>query len=173
MTTRTLLLMRHGKSDWSAGAVDDFSRPLSRRGRRNSRRIGLWISEHGLRPDILIASPAARTLQTATLICKALHLPPEQIVQEEDLYLAGLATLLDIIRQLPASAHTAMLIGHNPGMETLLVNLAGAGIPRPADGKLLPTAALAHMQFASAWQRLGAGQARLVELVRARSLDEK
>ena len=153
--------------------MDDFSRPLSGRGRRNSRRIGLWIAEHGLRPDILIASPAARTLQTATLICKALQLPPEQIVQEEHLYLADLVTLLDVIRQLPASAHSAVLIGHNPGLETLLANLAGADIPHPADGKLLPTAALAHLQFASDWQRQGAGQARLVELVRARSLDEK
>lgn len=168
----TLLLMRHGKSDWSAGAADDFCRPLTRRGKRNSRRIGQWIAEHGLRPDILIASPAARTLQTAIQVCKALDVPPEQIMQEENLYLAGLAMLLDVIRQLPASAHTALLIGHNPGLETLLVNLAGAGIPHPADGKLIPTAALAHLQLASDWQRQGAGQARLVELIRARSLDE-
>jgi len=173
MMTRTLLLMRHGKSDWNAGAADDFSRPLSKRGKRNSRRIGQWLAKQGLRPDILIASPAARTLHTATLICQALDIPAAQIVQDEHLYLAGPDTLLEVIGRLPASAHTVMLIGHNPGLEELLAGLLGEAAPLPADGKLMPTAALARLQFAADWQQRDAGQARLAELVRARDLDEK
>jgi len=172
MTTRTLLLMRHGKSDWKAGAGDDFSRPLAKRGKRNSTRIGQWLAGHGLRPDILIASPAARTLQTATLVCKALDIPTGQIVQDEQLYLADPATLLGVIRRLPSGARSAMLIGHNPGLEDLLASLLGEATPLLPDGKLMPTASLAQLQFAGNWQQQGAGQARLVELVRARSLDE-
>jgi len=171
MTAHTLLLMRHGKSDWKAATVDDFSRPLAKRGERNSRRIGQWLAGHALRPDIFITSPAARTLRTATLVCKALDVPPGQIVQDERLYLAGSATLLEVIRHLPAGAHMAMLFGHNPGLEELLAKLLGDAVPRPADGKLMPTAALAQLRFAGGWQRQDAGLVRLTNLLRARSLE--
>jgi len=172
MTMRTLLLMRHGKSDWKAGAVDDFSRPLAKRGKRNSTRIGRWLAGHGLRPDILVASPAARTLQTAILVCEALGMPAGQIVRDEQLYLADPAILLGVIRRLPSGARSAMIIGHNPGLEDLLASLLGEETPLPPDGKLMPTAALAQLQLAGDWQQQGAGQVRLVELVRVRSLDE-
>lgn len=172
MTTRTLLLMRHGKSDWEAGAADDFSRPLASRGKRNSRRIGQWLAGHALRPELVIASPAARALQTAVRVCKALDIPPGHIVQDERLYLASPPTLLEVIGQLPAGTPTALLVGHNPGLEELLAGLLGDAVPHPADGKLMPTAALACLQFAAGWKRQEAGQVRLAELVRARSLDK-
>jgi phosphohistidine phosphatase len=168
----TLLLLRHGKSDWGAGAADDFSRPLARRGTRNSKRIGLWLVEQGLRPDTVITSPAARTLRTATLACKALDIAPGQIVQDPRIYLASPATLLGVLRELPASARTAMLVGHNPGLEDLLARLLGDAVPHPDDGKLMPTAALAHLALDTDWQALDAGRVQLIKLVRARSLDE-
>jgi len=173
MTTRTLLLMRHGKSDWQAGAADDFSRPLTKRGKRNSTRIGQWLAGHDLKPDILIASPAARTLQTGARVCKALGMEPGQIVQDERLYLADATTLLEVIRRLPSGVHTAMLIGHNPGLEELLAGLLGEATPLPADGKLMPTAALAQLRFSAGWPHQDAGQVQLVKLLRARYLDEQ
>ncbi len=173
MTTRTLLLMRHGKSDWQAGAEGDFSRPLAKRGTRSSKLIGQWLARQQVRPETVIASPATRTLQTAKLVCKVLDIPRARIVQNERLYLADASTLLDVLRQLPADLRTALLIGHNPGLEELLVSLTGNAIPDPENGKLMPTAALAHLEFDSDWTQLAAGQARLVELVRARSLDER
>ncbi|MGB5540994.1 MAG: histidine phosphatase family protein [Gammaproteobacteria bacterium] len=173
MITRTLLLLRHGKSDWEAGAADDFRRPLARRGTRNSKRIGRWLTEQGLRPEMIIASPAARTLRTATLVCKALDIPPEQIVRDDRVYLASSPALLGVLRQLPPGLHTAMLVGHNPGLEDLLADLLGDSVPRPEDDKLMPTAALARLEIDTDWQRLGYDRARLVELVRARSLDDR
>lgn len=170
MPTRTLLLLRHGKSDWDAGASDDFSRPLAKRGTRNGKRMGRWLAEQGLRPDRIIASPAARTHSTAALVCKALDLPAKQIVQDQRVYLASATTLLDMLRELPADVHTAMLVGHNPGLENLLADLLGRDVPQPADGKLMPTAALARLELATDWQALGPGTVRLVTLQRARDL---
>ncbi|MGD2112015.1 MAG: histidine phosphatase family protein [Gammaproteobacteria bacterium] len=173
MTTNTLLLLRHGKSDWQAGATDDFSRPLAKRGTHNSKRIGQWLAAQALRPDVVLASPAARTLRTATLVCKALDIPPGQIVQDDRIYLASQATLLGVLRELPAGARMAMLVGHNPGLEELLAGLLGDAVPRPEDGKLMPTAALARLELDADWQHLDAGRARLAELVRARHLEER
>jgi phosphohistidine phosphatase len=173
MPTRTLLLLRHGKSDWDAGAGDDFSRPLARRGTRNSKHMGRWLAAQGLRPDRVIASPAARTLRTATLVCKALDLPPEQIVQDERVYLASAATLLDLLRALPSAVQTAMLVGHNPGLENLLDGLLGDAVPQPEDGKLMPTAALARLELDADWRTLGPDRVRLVVLQRARELDAR
>jgi phosphohistidine phosphatase len=173
MTTNTLLLLRHGKSDWETGAADDFSRPLAKRGTRNSKRIGQWLATQALRPDVVLASPAARTLRTATLVCKALDIPPERIVPDNRIYLASETTLLGVLREVPAGAGMAMLVGHNPGLEDLLASLLGDAVPRPEDGKLMPTAALARVELDVDWQHLDAGRARLVELVRARHLEER
>lgn len=173
MTTRTLLLMRHGKSDWNAREEDDFSRPLAKRGTRSSKLIGQWLAGQQLQPEAVIASPATRTLQTAKLVCKVLDIPQTRIVQNERLYLAEASTLLDVLRQLPADLRIALLVGHNPGLEELLASLPGNAIPDPENGKLMPTAALAQLEFDSDWTQLAPGQARLVELVRARSLDDR
>ncbi|MEZ5542681.1 MAG: histidine phosphatase family protein [Pseudomonadota bacterium] len=172
MTARTLLLLRHGKSDWDAGAADDYSRPLAKRGKRASKRMGQWLAAHAPRPDIVLVSPAARTMDTASLACAALDLPPERIVQDARIYLASHATLLGVLRALPADVRTAMLVGHNPGLEELLSALLGADLPRPDDGKLMPTAAAARLELDGDWQALGSAPVRLVGLVRPRSLAE-
>lgn len=173
MPTRTLLLLRHGKSDWDAGATDDFSRPLAKRGTRNSKRMGRWLAEQGLRPDRIIASPAARTRSTADLVCGALDIPPGQILQDERIYLASATTLLELLRELPSGVNMAMLVGHNPGLENLLAGLLGNDVPHPEDGKLMPTAALARLELAADWQTLGPGTVRLAALQRARDLDAR
>lgn len=173
MPVHTLLLLRHGKSDWDAGAQDDFSRPLAKRGMRNSKALGHWLAGQGLRPDRIIASPATRTLQTATLACQALALPPAQIVPDERVYEASAATLLVLLRELPSAVRVAMLVGHNPGLENLLTALLERGVPHPEDGKLMPTAALARLELEGDWHTLGPGTVRLVALQRARDLDER
>jgi phosphohistidine phosphatase len=66
--TRELLLLRHGKSDWSTG-VDDYHRPLKDRGKRDAQRIGVWLAQQKMIPDLIVTSSAERALVTAQKAC--------------------------------------------------------------------------------------------------------
>jgi phosphohistidine phosphatase len=169
-TQRTLLLLRHAKSDWSGKVADDFNRPLSGRGKHDSPRMGQWMRSHGLLPDHVVCSPATRARQTCKRICHELGVDSAGIHRDERLYLASLYDLLAVIADCPVSTTSMLLVGHNPGLESLLRHLAGASVPEPADGKLMPTAALAVLDIREDWQHLQGGSARLVELVRPREL---
>lgn len=170
--TRELLLLRHGKSDWGSG-VDDYHRPLKDRGKRAAQRIGVWIAQQKIIPDRIVTSPAERALVTAQKTCKAMGNGDEGIVQDERIYAAGLDELLGVLADCPQDAGRVMLVGHNPGLEELLVWLAGEAVPQPDDGKLLPTATLARLEMPADWCALVAGCARLVSITRPGSLPEK
>lgn len=169
-TNRTLLLLRHGKSDWDAGIADDFSRPLAKRGRRDSERMGNWLAAQGLLPGYIACSPAVRANQTALLVCNGAVLDPGLIVHDKRLYHASLDDLLGIIGDMPNTAGPQMIVGHNPGLEELLLYLAGSAAVDPDRKKVLPTATLAHLQISGATHPLPSGSARLVTLQRPREL---
>lgn len=162
--------MRHGKSDWQAGAADDFSRPLAARGQRDSPRIGRWLAEHGLLPDYIACSPAVRANETALLVCQGAGLSTGCIYHDERLYLAGVSELLAVINDIPKTAGAHMVIGHNPGLKELLVHLAGERVTGSGHRKLMPTAALAQLQIPGDDRLLSAGSARLLAWIRPREL---
>jgi phosphohistidine phosphatase len=166
---RELLLLRHAKSDWNAGAATDFDRPLNPRGRQDAPRLGKWLRAAGLVPDLVLASPARRARQTARRVCRALGYPRESIQWEPRLYEAGPGTLIGCLEALPGMPRRVLLVAHNPGLEELLRRLCGA-LEAPADGKLMPTAALARLGMPADWRRLESGCARLLDLVRPRDL---
>ena len=170
--TRELLLLRHGKSDWSVG-VDDFYRPLKDRGKRAAQRIGVWLAQQKLVPDLIVSSPAERALVTAEKTCKAMGNGAQDIQQEERIYEAGLSDLLKVLADCPADAGRVMLVGHNPGLEELLEWLVIDSVPVPEDGKLLPTATLARLQMPADWGALIAGCAQLHSITRPGSLPKK
>ena len=170
--TRELLLLRHGKSDWNTG-VDDYHRPLKDRGKRAAQRVGAWLAQQEMVPDIMITSPAERALVTAQKACKAMGNSDEGIVQDERIYAAGLDELLAVLADCPHDVGRVMLTGHNPGLEELLVWLAGDGVSLPDDGKLLPTATLARLQMPADWRALVAGCARLLSITRPATLPKK
>lgn len=169
--TRELLLLRHGKSDWDAG-TDDFHRPLKTRGVRGAQRIGTWLQQQGLIPDLILSSTATRALLTAELAANCMGLGRQQIQREKTLYLADLKQLLKVLNQCPESAQRVMLIGHNPGLEDLLLHLA-ANFEIPADGKVLPTATLARLAMPDHWQQLDKNGGQLIDLIRPNTLPEK
>lgn len=169
-TQRTLLLLRHAKSDWSGRTADDFNRPLSGRGKHDSPRMGQWMRSQGLLPDYVVSSPAKRARQTCKRVCHELGIDSAGIRRDERLYLASLYDLLAVIADCPARTASMLLVGHNPGLESLLRHLAGGSVPEPADGKLMPTATLAVLDIQEDWQHLHGDSARLVELVRPREL---
>lgn len=162
---RELLLLRHGKSDWDSG-VEDFHRPLKKRGRLAAQCIGLWLQEQQLIPGYILSSPAERALATAKKVCKTLDLDAQQIMQDGRLYLASYEQLLEVLQETPHSVQRLLLVGHNPGLEELLSFLADNALPTDADDKLLPTAALARLSFNGDWDGLDEHCATLISLVR-------
>jgi len=157
-TTRRLILLRHAKSDWPD--VPDHDRPLAKRGRRDAPRIGRWLRDRGYVPDTVICSTARRTRQTWDLVAPELNGSPK--VQFEDrAYAASPQTLLYLCRGLPGPCRTALLIGHNPGIEELADTLAAPG----TSGLRFPTAAVAVFGVAGEWPELSPGQARLLDHV--------
>ena len=95
--THELLLLRHAKSDWSV-EMDDFSRPLKKRGRRAAKQVGRWLYEQRLIPDAILCSPAMRALSTAQRVCKQLDIDESAITFNPHIYEANASTLLEILR---------------------------------------------------------------------------
>lgn len=139
---KRLTLMRHGDAQWKDPEVEDFARPLNRRGNVEAEAMARRLTELTLIPDLIIASPALRTQQTAEIIARELALPPRSLRNEEALYLSGAQEILQLARAIgPRIAHL-MIIGHNPGISELVHLLA----PRP-DMSGLATAAVCSVTF--------------------------
>jgi len=168
--SRHLLILRHAKSDWDAEVAGDFDRPLARRGRKAATAMGSWLAAHGLLPDLLFASPARRAKETARRLCRAASLPEEAITWRPELYGAKGETVLALVAGTPERCGRVMVIGHNPGLAVLLHHLAGTELSIPADGKVLPTAALALLAVNGAWADLAPATTRLVSLTRPREV---
>ena len=169
---RELLLLRHGKSDWSH-PVDDLHRPLKKRGREAAAQIGRWMRQQGIVPEQIISSPAVRALETTRIVAGKLGLPEEMIAVEPEIYEAHWRELLTIVRGLPKKRKRVMLVGHNTSMEELLLYLASGALRPGINGKLFPTAALARFVFQGSWSSLQPQQVFKCELIRPRELDAK
>ncbi len=170
MTNPELIILRHAKSDWQSDASTDFDRPLSKRGREDAPRMGDWIRSYGCLPEVIIASPAVRAAQTIHLVCEAANLDTAVIDWQERIYLASLSTLIGSIKDQvvgTAPPHRLMIVGHNPGLDSLLMHLCD-DLPPTEDAKLLTTACLALLRLPD-WD-LQSGSAELIEYIRPKSL---
>ena len=169
---KTLTLLRHAKSGWDDAVQRDFDRPLNAKGRRAAQTIGRHL-RNGFLLDHVVASPALRVQQTLKDVATGLGrtLAP---VWDRRIYLASAATLLDVIRELPDAAGGALLVGHNPGLEDLVLLLVPDGKtgPRNAVEEKYPTASIAELTFAvDHWQDAAENGATLARFVRPRDLD--
>lgn len=161
---RTLLLLRHGKSSWDDPGLTDAARPLADRGRRAAPKMGRWLVARGLLPDVIVSSPAVRARSTALLVAEAAGFVGS-IVFDARIYEATPAVLLEVVRGLPEGAGSALLVGHNPGLESLVSAYAG-------HAERLPTAALAQLELPVArWPEVARGQGRVVGVWRPKALD--
>ncbi len=168
--SRELLILRHAKSAWDTDAPTDFERPLAKRGRKAAPRVGRWLLQQGLIPDYVVSSPAARAKQTVVAVCDQLNIEHEKLNWDQRIYGGGTASLVSVLRESPGNANRILIAGHNPGLEMLLQYLCRSDVPFPRDGKLMPTAAVAHLQILSDWENLDRGEAGLLSITRARSL---
>lgn len=170
MSTRDLFIVRHAKSDWSGALTKDFDRPLSERGEKDAPLIAKWLDAQIVTPDLLISSPAQRAKQTANAIIEQLQIPQQNVSFDKRLYLASTETLLNVLAELNHELTTVMLIGHNPGLENLIIHLSHDPLPYKHDAKLLTTANIAQLRFKSTWKSIQPKDARLINFVRPREL---
>lgn len=167
---RQLLILRHAKSAWDTAVVSDFDRPLNKRGKQDAPRVGGWLRQQALVPDVVVSSPAKRARKTTTKVCRELGIPKQEIWWEPRIYGATVETLVRVLSDCRADAKVVLLVGHNPGLENLLEYLCGPDLSLPEDGKLLPTATLARLSIAAQWKELQPNCATLLSITRPRSL---
>lgn len=136
---KTLLIMRHAKSSWKDASMDDRARPLSKRGEKDAPRMGKHLSDRHLVPEIILTSPAKRTLDTAQLVAEKSGFQGE-IRQLESLYMGEPQAYLEELARLDNNYNTVLVIGHNPGLESLLQILADTM-------ESLPTASVAVVEL--------------------------
>ena len=117
---KTLLLLRHAKSSWSEGVASDHDRPLNGRGERAAPLMGRLIRHHKLVPDIVVSSSARRAHRTADLVADACGFEND-ILTTADLYHASTAEWLSVVSELPDETDRALLVGHNPGIEEMIL----------------------------------------------------
>lgn len=174
---KTVIVLRHAKSDWSDTALRDFDRGLNDRGERAAAVMGRWASNQGLSFDGLLASPAKRVVETLSRFCEAYgdSAPPSYDLR---LYLANAATISEVLAEAPATASAVLLAAHSPGLEEFILSASGQdarqGLRSEVEVKF-PTAAVAILDFAIAeWSDLGdsyKGRATLRAFVRPRDVD--
>ncbi|HML13671.1 MAG TPA: histidine phosphatase family protein [Xanthobacteraceae bacterium] len=170
---RRLMLLRHAKSDRTRPDAPDHARPLAPRGREAAPRLGVYMVHHGLMPDLVLCSTAARTRETWDLVEKAFANKPP-VVYEERLYETGASALFDVVKETKSSVHALLLAGHNPGLHDLAQRLIASG-DTDARARLtekFPTGALAVIDFAvDDWRKLHPRSGRLDRLVVPRMLE--
>ena len=151
---RTLILLRHAKSDYPPG-VPDHDRPLAARGIRDAPVAGRWLADHCPRPDVVLVSSAERAQRTWELASRQLPVPVPAMT-EARIYEATSETLAEIARELPEAATTAVLVGHNPGIEDLARRIARGGDPEALARLRLkyPTSGIAVLQSSGSWADL-------------------
>ncbi len=150
---RRLLLLRHAKAASSPGQPDR-NRALSVRGRAAAPLVGAFLKREELTPDLALVSTATRTRETWMLV--APHLPRlPKVIFDDRLYLAETDAILDALRDVPASVLTVLVVGHNPGLHELAVELSANGDERWELEQKFPTAALAVIGFdCENWDRV-------------------
>ena len=136
---KELLIMRHAKSSWDPPYPTDFERPLNKRGRKAAPRMGEFLAERDLLPDLIVSSPAERAKQTTELFAEASGYDGE-LRFEQAIYHAFSGDLLAVVQGLPDEAERVMLVGHNPGFEMLVEQLCGGDVR-------MPTAAIAYIKL--------------------------
>jgi phosphohistidine phosphatase len=153
MTVRTLLLMRHAKSDYPEG-VTDRDRPLAPRGERDAVAAATWLGATYPRVDDVVVSPACRAQQTWALVSSQVH--AGTVRQDARVYDDWGERLQDVVMSLPAQATTALIVGHNPGIEDLAIDLGRSGdaAARERMASKYPTCAIATIGFLGPWTDL-------------------
>ena len=164
---KTLLLLRHAKSDWDADFHHDHDRPLTKRGKRAAKLMGRYLAETGNVPRRVLTSSAVRARETVRLAAEAGEWNSE-IEVDNSLYEAAPAHVVSRVRSQPEAADAVLLAGHEPAWSETVSLLIGGGEVR------MPTAAVACIEFdVERWSDVQPGRGRLLWLVTPRMLAQE
>jgi len=156
---KTLLIMRHGKSDWGAEYATDQDRPLAKRGKRQSAEMGAACLKAGLLPDLVNSTPPTRARATAKRFAKAAEYSGEIVIHDALYHEEAQGIVASVLRQLDDDVDTAMIVGHNPTFEELAAYLTRESIA-------LPTATIAQVALrVDGWGAVGEGCGNLVAIL--------
>jgi phosphohistidine phosphatase len=148
---KRLTLMRHADARWNDPGISDLERPLNRRGTAAAEAMARRLLDLELIPDLLLASPARRTRETAAIVARELSLPVRRVLREDGLYLASAGDLLGLVQATGPRVGHLLVVGHNPGVSELMQLLLPQ---RGAAG--LATAAVCSIAFdAAEWRAIG------------------
>lgn len=170
---RTLLLFRHAKSSWDDPELTDHERPLTKRGTRDAVRMGEYIREAGLVPDLVLCSGAVRARATLALTLTALDGAVGEVLHDDALYLAEPTQILKRLAQVDVARNPVMIVGHNPGLHALALALVHAGETRALAqlAQNFPTAGLAVIDFETqSWSDISAATGSLRTFVSPKRL---
>ncbi len=155
---KTITLLRHAKSSWDDSTIVDFDRPLNERGRTNSPEMAHRLRAAGIRPSLILSSPAKRAWSTAKIFAREISYPLEFLQRDRNLYHAGLQQLFDVIATQDEGFNSILVVGHNPG----LTDLANELLPGLTTN--MPTAAfVAVLVDTDTWDLRGRRSADLIE----------
>lgn len=138
---KKLLLIRHGKSDWSKPGLRDFDRTLNDRGLRNAPEMASRLMVRNLVPQEVVSSPAVRAKSTAEIFCGEWDYPVTDILFKEEIYEASASTLLRVINDLDDRFDSIALFGHNPGLTEIIIDLCNSDLYN------LPTCGVVQISF--------------------------
>jgi len=156
---KRLYLVRHAKSSWQNLSLNDFERPLNKRGKRDAPFMGDRLQKHKVRPDILVSSPARRARKTARTIAGKIDYPLKKIIFMEEIYAEGLDALVSLLKGLDDSLRTVMLVGHNPNLTMLAELLTSKAVGN------IPTCGIFCMEFnTDSWQDIAPGSGSFIFL---------
>ena len=171
---KRLFLLRHAKAQPADGSVEDFDRTLMLSGMQDAGAMARYLSKNDHEIELILCSPAARTVQTAELV---LHELDCEIEYRDALYLAEAGKIVAAVRGAPAGVSSLMVVGHNPGLEASATLLAREPVRRKERARhealeeKFPTCALAILDFdIGRWRDLAQGAGKLVDFVRPRDL---
>ena len=154
---KTLTIFRHAKSSWDNPELSDHDRPLNQRGRRDAPVMGDRLAAAGIRPSLIIGSPAVRAWKTARAVAKQIHYPIEFLQREPGLYHAGVNKLIDIVAAQDDGFNSIVIVGHNPG----LTDLANELVPGVTSN--IPTAGFVSVRIdTDGWDLRGRRSAKLI-----------
>lgn len=113
---KTLTILRHAKSSWKNARLHDRDRPLSSRGKRDAPIMGQRIVDAGIRPSLIVSSPAVRAWATAKIVAREMNYPREFLQRDDRLYHAGVSAIAEVIGEQDPAFNSIMIVGHNPGL---------------------------------------------------------
>ncbi len=154
---KQLTLVRHAKSNWENPDLNDFDRPLNKRGQQDAPLMGRRLKERNLTPDLLLASPAYRARLTAEVLAKQLNLDNTQLAYNEHIYQGTVSRLIALLRTIADDQQNVLLVGHNPGITDLANYLVGGRLDN------IPTCGVFSVELPiQSWQQLDRATARLL-----------